>query len=949
MINHLNGEFLVNTTTASQQDLPEITVLDNGGFVVVWTDQSGATGDPILSGINAKIYDARGNVVKDEFRVNTETDDMQLFPHVTSIEGGGFAIVWMDESQTGGDDSGASVKGKIFDAAGNTVKDEFLVNTNTDDVQQVRDVGRMADGGFAVIWTDFSKTTGDSDSLSVKAKTFDASGNVTLDEFLVNTTENESQEANSVAALSNGNLALTWADSQGLGIDVKAKIVRPDGTENVAEFQVNTEPSGFHILSEVAPLEDGQFVVVWTQEWFDESRAFRTTVFAKVLDADGSTILEEFPVQQNQDNDTVRGHVAALEGGGFVMIWQVVESGNLNASDAGSQQAALASAEVVSLRGQVFDSSGARVGDEFEADAQPGGNQTRPVVEGMPGGGFVVTWQDSSGTLGDDSGFAIKARIFDNMGNPIPPGQDPNTPPVAVNDTAETTEETLVKIDVLANDRDDDGDTLSVVSVTGSNGPISLNSDGTISYTPPPGFTGQHQLQYTITDGEDQDTANVTITVTPKNRDPIAKDDMAVTDQEAPVTIDVLSNDMDPDGDTLMVMQAAADNGKADINKDGTVTYTPNVGFIGFDEIEYTISDGNGGSDSATVEVTVNGDGPEPVDPRNRAPLGYDDYEMTEMDTPVTVNVLKNDRDLEDDPFEIIRVRAENGTVELNPDQTVTFTPDKGFSGEGLVRYHIEDEHGAIGAAWLFVTVKPEPGTPNQPPIAEDDSFAGRSGWLLRGNLFEDNGNGRDRDPDGDPISLVSINGQDIQFGTPMDLPSGAQVTIQADGSFVFDQRDSHQSDDDTNVDASFMYTIRDSEGAESTAEVLIDLGDAPGAQEISILEALYRIAFDRPSDGPGFEFWQGIREQGLSIDEIANHFARSAEFNGVENTRPDTQKFLNEVYQNAFGRDPDQAGYEFWAGLLDAGTIDHGDVLEFFASSDEMQELYLADGFMFT
>jgi hypothetical protein len=99
-------------------------------------------------------------------------------------------------------------------------------------------------------------------------------------------------------------------------------------------------------------------------------------------------------------------------------------------------------------------------------------------------------------------------------------------------------------------------------------------------------------------DTGDEDTAN---------NDPIAENDSTETDENTEVTIDVLANDSDPDGDELIIANASdGDNGFVTINDDQTITYTPNEGFSGEDSFEYTINDGQDGFATAAVFVTVN-------------------------------------------------------------------------------------------------------------------------------------------------------------------------------------------------------------------------------------------------------------------------------------------------------------------------------------------------------
>ena len=137
-------------------------------------------------------------------------------------------------------------------------------------------------------------------------------------------------------------------------------------------------------------------------------------------------------------------------------------------------------------------------------------------------------------------------------------------------------------------------------------GSIILNIDGSFQYSPNLNYNGPDSFSYNVKDGNGglSNTATVHITVTPTPDPPVANDDSATTPEDTPITIDVLSNDLSPDGDTLTITDvSAASNGIVSI--DGTtITYTPNQHFVGPDSFTYTISDDND-SDSATVTVTV--------------------------------------------------------------------------------------------------------------------------------------------------------------------------------------------------------------------------------------------------------------------------------------------------------------------------------------------------------
>ena len=183
-----------------------------------------------------------------------------------------------------------------------------------------------------------------------------------------------------------------------------------------------------------------------------------------------------------------------------------------------------------------------------------------------------------------------------------------NTAPSAANDTAATVQNTAVVIDVLANDSDGDGDTLTILSFDApANGAVAENPNGTLTYTPDSGFFGVDTFSYTVSDGNGgSDTASVSVSVAAGNQAPVAVNDVAGTVQDMAVTIDVLANDTDLNGDTLSILNfGAAANGFITANPGGTLTYVPEAGFVGIDAFAYTVTDGNGGTDTAAVAITV--------------------------------------------------------------------------------------------------------------------------------------------------------------------------------------------------------------------------------------------------------------------------------------------------------------------------------------------------------
>ncbi|WP_315903710.1 retention module-containing protein [Pseudomonas citronellolis] len=178
--------------------------------------------------------------------------------------------------------------------------------------------------------------------------------------------------------------------------------------------------------------------------------------------------------------------------------------------------------------------------------------------------------------------------------------------PLAELVTNEDTALTIAANTLLGNDSDVDGDSLSILSVQGAvNGTVKLEN-GNVVFTPAKDVNGTGSFTYTVSDGHGgTSTATVTIGIKAVNDAPVAKPDSASTQEDKPVTLNVLANDSDVDGDALSVTSAFASNGSVTVNADGTLTYTPKANFSGSDSITYTISDGHGGTASSTVAVSV--------------------------------------------------------------------------------------------------------------------------------------------------------------------------------------------------------------------------------------------------------------------------------------------------------------------------------------------------------
>ena len=190
-----------------------------------------------------------------------------------------------------------------------------------------------------------------------------------------------------------------------------------------------------------------------------------------------------------------------------------------------------------------------------------------------------------------------------------------NTAPIAAADTVTTDEDKAITFSPLGNDSDANGDALSLASIVSgpANGSVTVNANGTLTYTPNANFSGTDTLTYKISDGKGGTaTAAIAIAVTAVNDAPVAAADAVTTAENTALTFNPLANDSDADGDSLSVAAITANpaHGTVTVNANGTLTYTPSTDFSGTDTLTYQVSDGHGGTSTASIAVTVTADAP---------------------------------------------------------------------------------------------------------------------------------------------------------------------------------------------------------------------------------------------------------------------------------------------------------------------------------------------------
>ncbi|MEQ1814590.1 MAG: tandem-95 repeat protein, partial [Candidatus Nitrotoga sp.] len=424
---------------------------------------------------------------------------------------------------------------------------------------------------------------------------------------------------------------------------------------------------------------------------------------------------------------------------------------------------------------------------------------------------------------GTDNGFAIP-------GAPTIPAPatinftNVNDAPVAVNDTTltalaatEDTVATYTAAQLLGNDTDVDNtnNQLSISTVTsGIGGTAVLNANGTVTFTPTANFNGAASFSYVTSDGAATSSGTiVTVNVAAVNDAPLAIADttlVATEDTVATYNVTQLTgNDTDVENNPLTIASVASiTGGTVLLNANGTVTFTPTANFSGAASFSYTASDGQGAnatSNSATVTVNVAA--------VNDAPVATADTLTATEDTAITYTAAQltgNDTDADSNPLTLTGVASgSGGTVLLNANGTVTFTPNANFSGAASFSYVVSDGQGTTSSS-TPVTVNVA--AVNDVPLATADTLAAIEDTAVTYTAAQLTDN--DTDADGNPLTIAGVTSG-----------SNGAVVLNANGTVTFTPTANFSGA------ASFSYTASDGQGTSNSATVTVNVAavnDAP-------------------------------------------------------------------------------------------------------------------------
>ncbi|MBL7978896.1 MAG: tandem-95 repeat protein [Bacteroidetes Order II. Incertae sedis bacterium] len=418
-----------------------------------------------------------------------------------------------------------------------------------------------------------------------------------------------------------------------------------------------------------------------------------------------------------------------------------------------------------------------------------------------------------------------------------------NDPPIAVDDVATTSKNASVVLNLLSNDRDADGDPLSVgVMLQPSKGILSTNGQGQLVYTPNRNIIGEEVFTYAALDpfGGKSNTAKVTINIENANAAPIASADQVQTLEDEAVLIPVLRNDTDPDDDPLTILLDTLPNhGGAEV-VNNEIRYMPSKDFNGFDQFRYRVRD-TGHLVSLPVTVSVE------VKPVNDPPVAFSDAFEAGFATFINIpapGVLGNDVDTDGDALAARLVNTtSSGTLSLSANGALQFVPAPGFFGEASFTYRAQDAVGAFSdLVTVTLTIRRNP---NRVPLAINDAAATNMNLPVTIMVLQN-----DQDLDGDQLS-VSLSGL---------LPLNGVATVNSNETITYVPNRGFMGTDE------FEYTISDGKGGTASARV-----------QVQVQAITYRLT-EVQSLGNAARAW-GINDAGEIIGVTKNAIGQDRAF----------------------------------------------------------------------
>ncbi|MBC7965529.1 MAG: DUF4347 domain-containing protein, partial [Fuerstia sp.] len=480
------AESLVNTAITNTQSTSSesrgsthaVAAARDGSHVVVWSSLNQDGGG---WGVYGQLFDAAGNKVGVEFLINQTTTNDQKDATVAMNGRGDFVVSWTSVSQDG---SGNGVYARRYDAAGTALGNEFRVGMTSTGDQDSPVVAMAADGRFLIVWE--GQGAGDADG--VFGRWYAANGTPSGSEILINSTTIGVQGTPSVAMAPDGRAVVVWHDA----IGVWAQLFDAGGTATGTEIYVESNITAGSPDVEMAA--DGSFVVAYRQTLFD------TGVYFRRFDGNG-TLLSPFAQIANSTSlgNQTDPSITMDDTGNFLIVWEGNGTGDADG-----------------VFGRLYTGSGTALNSfEFRINGSTTGTQSMASASMLTGGNFVVAW--SGAAAADSSG--VYTRQF------------ANSPPTITTIANQTIPEngTTGILSFTIGDAETSTSNLSVSASSSNSGLVSpsgfafagTGADRTLTVIPNTNYSGTATITVTVDDNSTTTSTTFQLTVTQVNDAPV--------------------------------------------------------------------------------------------------------------------------------------------------------------------------------------------------------------------------------------------------------------------------------------------------------------------------------------------------------------------------------------------------------------------------------------------
>ncbi len=327
----LGDEFRVNDYRVAAQSAPVVTALEDGGWLIAWTGAYGFN----ASGISGKKFDANGTQTG-SFVIPSSMGPGGV--QMVALEGGGFAVSWTEYDTNSSDPySPYNIRVQLLDGALGAVGDAIAVNQLVLESQYYPGLTALEGGGFVVVWESYvgsSRTPeGEGSWAEVYGRVFDATGKPLGDEFRMGgNLPDEAGNKPSVAALPDGGFVAAWAyggNAGFSGVSANQRIAVQEfdangiATSDLMVLDQDWSYYGGHVTPEIAVLPDSGYVVIWASRFRDDpgDGQWKSGIFGQRFDADGKMPGARFIVQI-ESGDLKDPTVTMLEDGNFLVGWE---------------------------------------------------------------------------------------------------------------------------------------------------------------------------------------------------------------------------------------------------------------------------------------------------------------------------------------------------------------------------------------------------------------------------------------------------------------------------------------------------------------------------------------------------------------------------------------------------------------------------------------------------